>query len=175
MEKLSVALKLPMIKLCDGASGGGSVTTIKKAGWSYVPTVEAFPHVVRQLNQGIPNLGAILGPAIGIGAARVVMCHFVVMAGNIGSLFNAGPNVVAGKITSMFEMERKASYITQVRRLKKACLLLNSAAHPCIVQTVQSIIWPPTKLNASNRCVLYYHTYLTMALRYLQSSQYQTR
>jgi acetyl-CoA carboxylase carboxyltransferase component len=51
---------------------------------------------VKQLNSGIPNLGAILGPAIGLGAARVTACHFIVMAGDVGSLFNAGPNVVAG-------------------------------------------------------------------------------
>jgi acetyl-CoA carboxylase carboxyltransferase component len=31
-----------------------------------------------------------------MGAARVVSCHFSVMAGDIGSLFNAGPKVVAG-------------------------------------------------------------------------------
>lgn len=30
MEKLAVALRLPIIKLVDGSSGGGSVTTIKK-------------------------------------------------------------------------------------------------------------------------------------------------
>ncbi|KAF2097669.1 propionyl-CoA carboxylase [Rhizodiscina lignyota] len=96
MEKLALALKLPMIKLVDGASGGGSVTTIKKEGWSYIPSVEALPYAAQQLNEGIPNLGAVLGPAIGLGAARVVMCHFAVMAGDIGSLFNAGPNVVAG-------------------------------------------------------------------------------
>jgi acetyl-CoA carboxylase carboxyltransferase component len=43
---------------------------------------------------GIPNLGAVVGPAIGLGAARVVACHFSVMAADIGSLFNAGPSVV---------------------------------------------------------------------------------
>jgi acetyl-CoA carboxylase carboxyltransferase component len=100
MEELAIALKLPMIKLVDGSSGGGSVTTIKTNGWSYLPVVKTFNIVVRQLNMGIPNLGAVLGPAIGLGAARVVSCHFSVMAGDIGSLFNAGPNVVA----SMFHV-----------------------------------------------------------------------
>lgn len=91
MEKLSIALQLPMIKLVDGSSGGGSVTTIRTHGFSYIPPMTTFPHVVKQLNMGIPNLGAVLGPAIGLGAARVVACHFSVMAGDIGSLFNAGP------------------------------------------------------------------------------------
>lgn len=61
-----------------------------------VPPLNAFDIVVKQVNAGIPNLGAVLGPAIGIGAARAVSCHFSVMAGNIGSLFNAGPDVVKG-------------------------------------------------------------------------------
>jgi acetyl-CoA carboxylase carboxyltransferase component len=96
MEKLAIALKLPIIKLVDGSSGGGSVTTIRTAGYSYIPPMPSFTHVVQQLNLGIPNLGAVLGPAIGLGAARVVACHFSVMAADVGSLFNAGPKVVAG-------------------------------------------------------------------------------
>lgn len=95
MEKLAIALKLPIIKLVDGSSGGGSVTTIRTTGFSYVPPLPSFSQVVQQLNLGIPNLGAVVGPAIGLGAARVVSCHFSVMAADIGSLFNAGPSVVA--------------------------------------------------------------------------------
>ncbi|GLB11286.1 hypothetical protein AtubIFM57258_008153 [Aspergillus tubingensis] len=96
LEKLALALKLPVVKLVDGSSGGGSVTTIRTAGWSYLPYVSMYRHVVEQLNQGIPNLGAVVGPAIGLGAARVVSCHFSVMAADVGSLFNAGPEVVKG-------------------------------------------------------------------------------
>ncbi|KAF3760916.1 ClpP/crotonase [Cryphonectria parasitica EP155] len=95
MEKLCLDLRLPMIKLVDGSSGGGSVTTIKKDGFSYVPPMPGFKEVNQQLNLGIPNAGAILGPAIGLGAARVTACHFSVMAADVGSLFNAGPHVVA--------------------------------------------------------------------------------
>ncbi|KAI1574839.1 Acetyl-CoA carboxylase carboxyltransferase component subunits alpha and beta [Pyrenophora tritici-repentis] len=94
MEKLAIALKLPIVKLVDGSSGGGSVTTIRSTGFSYIPPMPSFTQVVQQLNMGIPNLGAVLGPAIGLGAARVVACHFSVMADDIGSLFNAGPSVV---------------------------------------------------------------------------------
>ncbi|KAL4900206.1 hypothetical protein BDW74DRAFT_170975 [Aspergillus multicolor] len=94
VEKLALALKVPVVKLVDGSSGGGSVTTIRKEGWSYLPYVPMFHQVIQQLNDGIPNLGAVLGPAIGLGAARVTACHFSVMAGDVGSLFNAGPDVV---------------------------------------------------------------------------------
>ncbi|KAG8629477.1 hypothetical protein KVT40_003342 [Elsinoe batatas] len=96
MEKLALALKLPMVKLVDGSSGGGSVSSIRTMGYSYIPPLESFEYVMKQLNQGIPNLGAVLGPAIGLGAARVVSCHFSVMAADVGALFNAGPKVVAG-------------------------------------------------------------------------------
>ncbi|KAH8167625.1 hypothetical protein CIB48_g635 [Xylaria polymorpha] len=96
IEKLALSLRLPIVKLVDGSSGGGSVTTIRKEGFSYIPPLPAFDQVIAQLNLGIPNLGAVLGPAIGLGAARVTACHFSVMAANIGSLFNAGPQVVKG-------------------------------------------------------------------------------
>lgn len=64
LEKMAIAMKLPIVKLVDGSSGGGSVTTIKTAGWSYIPHVNLFHQVVQQLNMGIPNLGAVVGPAV---------------------------------------------------------------------------------------------------------------
>jgi acetyl-CoA carboxylase carboxyltransferase component len=64
VEKLAIALRIPVVKLVDGSSGGGSVTTIKKEGWSYLPHVAPFKPVIQQLNMGIPNLGAVVGPAV---------------------------------------------------------------------------------------------------------------
>lgn len=64
VEKLAIALRVPVVKLVDGSSGGGSVTTIRKEGWSYLPHVASFQHVIKQLNMGIPNLGAVVGPAV---------------------------------------------------------------------------------------------------------------
>ena len=61
-----------------------------------MPPLNSFDVVVQQINSGIPNLAAVLGPAIGLGAARAVSCHFSVMAASVGSLFNAGPDVVKG-------------------------------------------------------------------------------
>lgn len=95
MEKLCLDLRVPIVKLVDGSSGGGSVTTIRKEGFSYVPPMPGFREVASQLPRGIPNVGVVLGPAIGLGAMRVTACHFSVMAADIGSLFNAGPHVVA--------------------------------------------------------------------------------
>jgi acetyl-CoA carboxylase carboxyltransferase component len=95
LEQLCIELRIPIIKLVDGSSGGGSTSTIRKVGFSYVPSMPGFREVIQQYALGIPNISAILGPAIGLGAARAVACHFSVMAGDIGSLFNAGPHVVA--------------------------------------------------------------------------------
>lgn len=64
IKKLAVALRVPVVKLVDGSSGGGSMTTIRKEGWSYLPHVAQFKPAIQQLNMGIPNLGAVLGPAI---------------------------------------------------------------------------------------------------------------
>jgi acetyl-CoA carboxylase carboxyltransferase component len=71
MEELSFTMKMPMIKLVDGSSGGGSVTTIRTTGWSYLPLVRAFHTIANAINAGIPNIGLVLGPAIGLGAARM--------------------------------------------------------------------------------------------------------
>jgi hypothetical protein len=61
---------MPIIKLTDGSSGGGSVSTIKTHGWSYVPGVPGFIHAVEGLNKGIPNLAAVLGPAVCFAVVR---------------------------------------------------------------------------------------------------------
>ena len=57
-------MQLPIIKLTDGSSGGGSVSTIKTNGWSYLPGVAGFLQAIKGLNMGIPNLAAVLGPAV---------------------------------------------------------------------------------------------------------------
>jgi len=96
IEQLSGSLKLPIIKLVDGASGGGSVTTYREVGHAYVPGLRGFRGITQLLDGGIPNVGAALGPAIGYGAARLAICHFTVMARDVGALINAGPKVVEG-------------------------------------------------------------------------------
>lgn len=74
VEKLAVALRIPVVKLVDGSSGGGSVTTIRKEGWSYLPYVRPFGPVMKQLNMGIPNLGAVVGPAVSLPICIVLIC-----------------------------------------------------------------------------------------------------
>lgn len=51
---------------------------------------------MQELDLGIPQCAAVVGPAVGLGAARAAVSHFSVIATNIGSLFNAGPKIVEG-------------------------------------------------------------------------------
>ena len=50
MEKLCVHLKIPMIKLVDGASGGGSITSYREHQSTYLPELELLSWLVRQLH-----------------------------------------------------------------------------------------------------------------------------
>ncbi|KAI9287953.1 carboxyl transferase domain-containing protein [Umbelopsis sp. AD052] len=73
------------IRLIDGSSGGGSVTLALKNG---------MHDSIASLSE-IPVVAAALGPTVGLGAARATLTHFSVMASKVGSLFAAGPPVVA--------------------------------------------------------------------------------
>jgi acetyl-CoA carboxylase carboxyltransferase component len=92
-EQYASELCLPVVRLLDGASGGGSVKMIRDAGSTYVPVNPAWDTVVDNLSL-VPVVAACLGPTVGLGAARLVMSHLAVMATGIGQLFTAGPPVV---------------------------------------------------------------------------------
>ncbi|TGZ83512.1 alpha subunit of putative methylmalonyl-CoA decarboxylase [Ascodesmis nigricans] len=95
VERLALHTRTPIIKLVDGSSGGGSVTMTMKLGFTPLPSLHNFFSLVaQQCDLGIPNVGAILGPAVGLGATRAAMCHFTVIARDVGSFFAAGPKVV---------------------------------------------------------------------------------
>ena len=87
--------RMPVIRLLDGASGGGSVKSILDTGYTYVPVNPGWDAVVQNLSL-VPVVAACLGPVVGLGAARLVMSHLAVMVTGIGQLFTAGPPVVRG-------------------------------------------------------------------------------
>ena len=58
MEKLCVHLKIPMIKLVDGASGGGSITSYRAHRSTYLPELELLSWLV-SLPQTYPRLPLI--------------------------------------------------------------------------------------------------------------------
>ncbi|TPX34662.1 acetyl-CoA carboxylase [Synchytrium microbalum] len=92
-EQMAIELRLPLIRLLDGSSGGGSVTTYLSTGRTYIPAMSSVSIMNRLLK--ISPVGAcILGPAVGAGAARATLTHFVVAVAGLSQLFAAGPPVV---------------------------------------------------------------------------------
>jgi acetyl-CoA carboxylase carboxyltransferase component len=94
-EQYASELRLPVVRLLDGASGGGSVKSTHTAGSTYVPVNPAWDVVVGNLSL-VPVVAACVGPTVGLGAARLVMSHLAIMVSGVGQLFTAGPPVVRG-------------------------------------------------------------------------------
>lgn len=94
-EQYAREMRLPVVRLLDGASGGGSVKMAQEAGFTYVPINPAWDAVVDNLSL-VPVVAACLGPTVGLGAARLVMSHLAVLVAGTGQLFTAGPPVVRG-------------------------------------------------------------------------------
>jgi acetyl/propionyl-CoA carboxylase alpha subunit/acetyl-CoA carboxylase carboxyltransferase component len=120
LDRLSMQLRVPSVRLLDGSSGGGSVAAMvpqqKKAGesdakessgaikagrprvagsgGSFLPGHLGSSPYTKQLNT-VPVVNILLGSVVGIGAAKAVLGHFSVMVRDIAQLFVAGPPVVS--------------------------------------------------------------------------------
>lgn len=93
-EQMAHELRLPIIRMIDGTGGGGSVKMLEDMGFTYVPFVPGWDHVVKNL-QSVPVVALALGPTAGLGAARAVASHYSVMVKGVSQIFTAGPAVVA--------------------------------------------------------------------------------
>ncbi|MGJ8535998.1 MAG: acyl-CoA carboxylase subunit beta [Parasphingopyxis sp.] len=93
-EAMAHELGLPLIRMIDGTGGGGSVKTLETMGYTYVPMVPGWEHIVRNLDT-VPVVALALGPTAGLGAARIVASHYSVMVRGVSQLFAAGPAVAA--------------------------------------------------------------------------------
>lgn len=93
IEQMAGEYGLPLVRLLDGTGGGGSVAEIEKIGATYVPAVPGFDTFVANLG-AVPVVSLGLGPIAGLGAARLVGCHYSVMVRGISQMFTAGPVVV---------------------------------------------------------------------------------
>lgn len=109
-EQYAGEMRLPVVRLLDGASGGGSVKMTLEAGYSYVPVNPAWDAVVDNLSL-VPVVAACLGPTVGLGAARLVMSHLAVMVTGIGQLFTAGPPVVRGGTGEVERIRRRLAEV----------------------------------------------------------------
>jgi acetyl-CoA carboxylase carboxyltransferase component len=120
LDRLSMELRVPSVRLLDGSSGGGSVAAMvpqqKKegesaakessgaitagrprvagGGGSFLPGHLGSTDYAAQLCT-VPVVNVLLGSVVGIGAAKAVLGHFSVMVRDIAQLFVAGPPVVA--------------------------------------------------------------------------------
>lgn len=94
-EQMAHELKLPLIRMIDGTGGGGSVKMLEDMGFTYVPFVPGWEHVVENLKT-VPVVALALGPTAGLGAARMVASHYSVMVRGLAQIFTAGPAVVSG-------------------------------------------------------------------------------
>ncbi|MCY4142936.1 MAG: hypothetical protein OXG08_04500 [Gammaproteobacteria bacterium] len=120
LDRLSLEMRVPSVRLLDGSSGGGSVAAMVPAqkkegeskakessgaikagrprvaggGGSYLPGHLGSNMFAEQLCT-VPVVNMLLGSVVGIGAAKAVLGHFSVMVRDISQLFVAGPPVVS--------------------------------------------------------------------------------
>lgn len=95
LERYARRMRLPVVRLLDGQSGGGSVKMARDAGYTYIPINPGWDAVVDNMSL-VPVVAAALGPTVGLGAARFVMSHLSVLVEGSGQVFTAGPPVVFG-------------------------------------------------------------------------------
>lgn len=93
-EQMANELRLPLIRLVDGTGGGGSVKQLAAMGRTYLPFNPGWDLIVRNLAT-VPVVALALGPAAGLGAARVVSSHYSIMVKGLSQVFVAGPPLVA--------------------------------------------------------------------------------
>ncbi|KAF9260608.1 propionyl-CoA carboxylase [Marasmius fiardii PR-910] len=92
-ETLARKFRVPLIRLLDGSSGGGSVTTYLSSGSTYIPTLAGMGQSLDTLAV-VPVASALVGPVVGLAAAKAVTSHFSVMVRGLSQFFAAGPPVV---------------------------------------------------------------------------------
>lgn len=93
-EAMAHEYRLPLIRMIDGTGGGGSVKTLEDMGYTYIPHVPGWDHIITNLDT-VPVVALALGPTAGLGAARVVASHYSIMVRGLSQLFAAGPAVAA--------------------------------------------------------------------------------
>ncbi|MDR3468135.1 MAG: carboxyl transferase domain-containing protein [Xanthobacteraceae bacterium] len=92
-EHYAGRMRLPVVRLLDGASGGGSVKIAQQQGFHYLPVNPGWDAVTENMSL-VPVVAACLGATVGLGAARLVMSHLAIMVEGIGQVFTAGPPIV---------------------------------------------------------------------------------
>ena len=92
-ERFANEYRIPLIRLIEGTGGGGSVKSLEKDGYTYVPANPGWDWVVSNMAT-VPVVSLGLGPVAGLGAARLVSSHYAVIVKKMSQIFVAGPPVV---------------------------------------------------------------------------------
>ncbi|KAF6744846.1 ClpP/crotonase-like domain-containing protein [Ephemerocybe angulata] len=71
-EGLARRARVPLIRLLDGSSGGGSVATYLSMGATYIPGMNILSNSLDALSV-IPVVSALLGPVVGLAAAKAAI------------------------------------------------------------------------------------------------------
>ncbi|HKR37991.1 MAG TPA: carboxyl transferase domain-containing protein [Steroidobacteraceae bacterium] len=93
-EQMANELRMPIVRLIEGSGGGGSIKSLEALGYTYVPYLPAWEHMVRNLAT-VPVVSLGLGPIAGFGAAKVAQSHYSLLVRGTAQMFVAGPPVVA--------------------------------------------------------------------------------
>jgi acetyl-CoA carboxylase carboxyltransferase component len=93
-EQMAHELRMPIVRLIEGSGGGGSVKSLEALGYTYVPYLPGWDHMVRNLAT-VPVVSLGLGPIAGFGAAKVAQSHYSLLVRGTAQMFVAGPPVVA--------------------------------------------------------------------------------
>lgn len=66
---------MPLVRLLDGSSGGGSVALYLQMGATYIPAMGILTNCIEALSF-VPVASALLGPVVGLAAAKAATSHF---------------------------------------------------------------------------------------------------
>ncbi len=106
-EKLANEYEIPLVRFIEGTGGGGSVKSLEKQGFTYVPFNPGWDKVIENLSK-IPVISLALGPVAGLGAARLVSSHYSIMVRKVK------PNLCCW--SSISRKDRRKSYKRRIRR-----------------------------------------------------------
>lgn len=91
--KMAHELRLPLIRLLDGA--GGTIREVAQIGYLELPYVnDVAPGMLAEMMSEVPMVSLALGPVSGIGALLTVQSHFSVMVKEKSQVFVGGPPLV---------------------------------------------------------------------------------